>query len=155
TGLRHSATAPQRSPALLRLLFLRHRSPRPAHACGVIRRCVDRVSCATRGFLEPLQHAGGGGEPLLDLRRHRLAHPISPHLSHRAWTMTAQAHRLIMIFLLLLALLAFEVWMSLWPLSRPLRPLILVPAVIMIAILAFAFMEIREAPEAAHLFVVA
>jgi hypothetical protein len=69
--------------------------------------------------------------------------------------MKARILRLLIAFALLLVLLALEVWMSFWPLSGPLRPLILVPALLMIAVLTSVFMEIRHAPTAAHLFVVA
>jgi hypothetical protein len=63
--------------------------------------------------------------------------------------------RLAVTFLLLLILLALEVWMSLLPLSSSIRLLILVPAAVMVALVAFGFMEIAAAPPAAHLFAVA
>jgi hypothetical protein len=63
--------------------------------------------------------------------------------------------RLAVTFLLLLILLALEVWMSLLPLPSSVRLLILVPAAVMVALVAFGFMEIAAAPPAAHLFAVA
>jgi hypothetical protein len=63
--------------------------------------------------------------------------------------------RLAVKFLLLLILLALEVWMSLLPLPSSVRLLILVPAAVMVALVAFGFMEIAAAPPAAHLFAVA
>jgi hypothetical protein len=63
--------------------------------------------------------------------------------------------RLAVTFLLLLILLALEVWMSLLPLPSSVRLLILVPAAVMVALVAFGFMEIAEAPQAARLFAVA
>jgi cytochrome c oxidase subunit 4 len=62
---------------------------------------------------------------------------------------------LVVTFLLLLILLALEVWMSLMPLSSSGRLLILIPAVAMVALVAFGFMEIATAPPAAHLFAAA
>jgi hypothetical protein len=63
--------------------------------------------------------------------------------------------RLVVTLLLLLILLALEVRMSLLPLSSSFRLLILVPAAVMVALVAFGFMEIATAPPAAHLFAVA
>jgi cytochrome c oxidase subunit IV len=63
--------------------------------------------------------------------------------------------RLVVIFLLLLILLALEVWMSLLPFSSSARLLILIPAAVMVALVAFGFMELATAPPAAHLFAVA
>jgi cytochrome c oxidase subunit IV len=67
----------------------------------------------------------------------------------------ARTIRLVVTFLLLVTLLALEVWMSLLPLSSSVRLLILIPALAMVALVAFGFMEIAEAPQAARLFAVA
>ncbi len=69
--------------------------------------------------------------------------------------MRGRVVRLAVTFLLLLILLALEVWMSLLPLSSSIRLLILVPALAMVALVAFGFMEISTAPPAAHLVAVA
>jgi cytochrome c oxidase subunit 4 len=69
--------------------------------------------------------------------------------------MSRRLIRPVVTFLLLLILLALEVWMSLLPLSSSIRLLILIPAVVMVALVAFGFMEIATAPPAAHLFAVA
>lgn len=68
--------------------------------------------------------------------------------------MRPRIRRLLTVFLVLLALLALEVWMSFW-LPPSYRLLILVPAVIMAVVIAFEFMEVGEAISTAHLFVVA
>ncbi len=69
--------------------------------------------------------------------------------------MRGRVVRLVVTFLLLLILLALEVWMSLPPLSSSIRPVILIPALAMVALVSFGFMEIATAPPAAHLFAVA
>ncbi|HEY7552067.1 MAG TPA: hypothetical protein VH913_21395 [Hyphomicrobiaceae bacterium] len=69
--------------------------------------------------------------------------------------MRGRAIHLVVTFLLLLILLALEVWMHLLPLSSSTRLLILIPALVMAALVAFRFMEIAAAPPAAHLFAVA
>lgn len=69
--------------------------------------------------------------------------------------MRGRTARLLATFLLLLILLALEVWMSLLPPSPSIRVLILISALAMVALVAFGFMEIATAPPAAHLFAVA
>jgi cytochrome c oxidase subunit IV len=55
----------------------------------------------------------------------------------------------------LIALLGVEVAASLIPWSPSVRPLLLIPAAVMVAIIAFALMEIRRAPPIARLFAAA
>jgi cytochrome c oxidase subunit 4 len=65
------------------------------------------------------------------------------------------ARRLLIAWIGLMALLGIEVAASLLPWSPWLRPLLLIPAVLMVAIVAVAFMEIARAPSIAWLFATA
>ena len=69
--------------------------------------------------------------------------------------MTARLRELSLTLLLLFLLLAIEFGMAFLPLARSLRPLILIPAVLMIFVVATAFMEVRHGPAIVRLFVVA
>jgi hypothetical protein len=69
--------------------------------------------------------------------------------------MNPRIFRLTIYFALLLILLAVEYRLSFLSMSRPLRPLLLIPAALMAAIVALNFMELRREPEPVHLFAVA
>jgi cytochrome c oxidase subunit IV len=69
--------------------------------------------------------------------------------------MTARLRELTLTLLLLFALLAVELGMAfLLPLSRSARPLILLPAALMICIVGTVFMEVRHGPTIVRLFAV-
>ena len=52
-------------------------------------------------------------------------------------------------------LLAVELGVSLLPLERSLRPIVLIPAVLMVGVVGSVFMEVRRGPEIVRLFAVA
>ena len=66
--------------------------------------------------------------------------------------MNPRSRHLLLAWALLMALLAIEFGASFLPLDRAARPLILVPAALMIAVVSVAFMELRRGPEAMRLF---
>jgi cytochrome c oxidase subunit 4 len=65
------------------------------------------------------------------------------------------ARRLLLTWALLLALLAIELGASYLPLSRAARPLILIPALVMVGMVAVVFMEVRQGPMIVRLFAAA
>ena len=65
--------------------------------------------------------------------------------------MTRSRH-LVLAWGLLIALLAIEFGASFLALDRTARPLILIPAALMIAVVSVTFMELRRGPEAMRLF---
>lgn len=69
--------------------------------------------------------------------------------------MTIRLRELSLTLLLLFVLLAVEFGMAFLPLARSLRPLILIPAVLMVYVVASVFMEVRQGPAVVRLFVVA
>jgi cytochrome c oxidase subunit 4 len=62
------------------------------------------------------------------------------------------ARRLLIAWVGLIALLAIEVAVSLIPWTPASRPLLLIPAVLMVMVVAIEFMEITRAPRIARLF---
>jgi len=69
--------------------------------------------------------------------------------------MTDRLRELSLTLLLLLVLLALEFGMAFLPLARSLRPLILVPAALMVCLVGAVFMEIRQGPAIVRLFAIA
>lgn len=69
--------------------------------------------------------------------------------------MTPRFRSLVLAWGLLLVLLTAEFGASLLPLARSARPLILIPAVLMAAIVATVFMEVARGPAIVRLFAVA
>jgi caa(3)-type oxidase subunit IV len=69
--------------------------------------------------------------------------------------MTPRFRRLWLTLGLLLVLLAIEVGVSFLPLDRAARPLVLIPAVVMVGVVGTVFMEVRRGPEIVRLFAVA
>ena len=69
--------------------------------------------------------------------------------------MNPRSRHLLLAWGLLIALLAIEFGASFLPLDRAARPLILIPAALMIAVVSVAFMEVRRGPETIRLFVAA
>jgi len=65
--------------------------------------------------------------------------------------MTRSRH-LLLAWGLLIALLAIEFGASFLALDRTARPLILIPAALMIAVVSVTFMELRQGPEPIRLF---
>jgi len=63
--------------------------------------------------------------------------------------------KVLLTWLVLIALLALEVGISFLPLSPRLRPLILVPAVAMLAVILLSFMQVGRGPGIVRLFAVA
>ena len=61
--------------------------------------------------------------------------------------------RLFATYLGLLLLLGGELGLSFLPLSRDLRPLLLVPALLMVSLVGFQFMQVRSGPTIVRLFV--
>lgn len=62
------------------------------------------------------------------------------------------ARRLLVTYAFLLLLLAIEVACSFLPLSRGARPLILLPAVMMVGAVGLQFMDVRSGPTIVRLF---
>ncbi len=69
--------------------------------------------------------------------------------------MTPRFRHLWLTLGLLLVLLAIEVGVSFLPLDRAARPLVLIPAVVMVGVVGTVFMEVRRGPEIVRLFAVA
>ncbi|MDQ6869546.1 MAG: hypothetical protein M3178_14660 [Pseudomonadota bacterium] len=69
--------------------------------------------------------------------------------------MTPRFHRLWLTLVLLLVLLAIEFGTSFLPLDRSARPLVLIPAVLMVGVVGTIFMEVGRGPEIIRLFAVA
>jgi cytochrome c oxidase subunit IV len=69
--------------------------------------------------------------------------------------MRQELRRLLLIWLLLLALGAIELGASYLPWPRGLRPLVMLPGVIMVGIVAMGFMEVRRGPALVRAFAVA
>lgn len=60
--------------------------------------------------------------------------------------------RLVTAWLVLLLLLALEFGLTFLPLAREVRPVILIPAVAMAAVVAVAFMQIERGPAVVRVF---
>jgi len=69
--------------------------------------------------------------------------------------MTRVLRRLAIAWVLLLVLLALQLGLTFLPLPREARPLILVPAALMAAIVAVAFMQIDRGPAIVRVFAAA
>jgi cytochrome c oxidase subunit IV len=69
--------------------------------------------------------------------------------------MTPRFRRLWLTLMLLLVLLTMEFGVSFLPLDRSARPLVLIPAVLMVGVVATIFMEVGRGPEIVRLFAVA
>lgn len=69
--------------------------------------------------------------------------------------MTPRFRRLWLTLVLLLVLLAIEFGASFLPLDRSARPLVLIPAVLMVGVVGTTFMEVGRGPEIIRLFAVA
>lgn len=69
--------------------------------------------------------------------------------------MTARLRELSLALLLLFVLLAIEFGMALLLLPRSLRPLILIPAALMVCVVGSVFMEARQGSVIVRLFIVA
>lgn len=69
--------------------------------------------------------------------------------------MTQRFRRLWLTLALLLVLLAIEFGASFLPLGRSARPLVLIPAVLMVGVVGTSFMEVGRGPEIIRLFAVA
>jgi hypothetical protein len=63
--------------------------------------------------------------------------------------------RLLVTYLLLLALLGCEFALSFLPIARGLRPLLLIPALVMVALVGLQFMKVRSGPTIVRLFAAA
>ena len=69
--------------------------------------------------------------------------------------MSERLRRLVLAWVSLVVLLAIQVGISFLPLDRSARPIVLIPAVLMVGIVGTAFMEIMRGPEIVRLFVIA
>jgi len=69
--------------------------------------------------------------------------------------MTPRFRRLSLTLALLLALLAIEFGASFLPMDRAVRPLVLIPAVLMVGTVGTMFMDVGRGPEIVRLFAVA
>jgi len=69
--------------------------------------------------------------------------------------MTPRFRRLWLTLVLLLVLLAIEFGVSFLPLGRSARPLVLIPAVLMVVVVGTVFMEVGRGPEIIRLFAIA
>jgi hypothetical protein len=63
--------------------------------------------------------------------------------------------RLLFTYVLLLALLGCEFGLSFLPIARDLRPLLLIPALVMVALVGVQFMQVRSGPTIVRLFAAA
>ncbi len=69
--------------------------------------------------------------------------------------MSQRFRRLLLAWVLLMVLLASEFGASFLPLDRAGRPLVLIPAVLMVGVVGTIFMEVGRGPEIIRLFAVA
>jgi cytochrome c oxidase subunit IV len=69
--------------------------------------------------------------------------------------MSQRFRRLLLAWVLLMVLLAIEFGASFLPLDRSARPLVLIPAVLMVGVVGTIFMEVGRGPEIVRLFAVA
>ncbi|MGI8570974.1 MAG: cytochrome C oxidase subunit IV family protein [Methylocella sp.] len=69
--------------------------------------------------------------------------------------MNERLGRLLMAWALLMVLLAIEFGASFLPSDRSARPLVLIPAVLMVGVVGSIFMEVGRGPEIIRLFAVA
>jgi cytochrome c oxidase subunit IV len=69
--------------------------------------------------------------------------------------MTPRFRRLWLTLVLLLVLLAIEFGVSFLALDRAARPLVLIPAVLMVGVVGTVFMEVGRGPEIIRLFAIA
>ena len=69
--------------------------------------------------------------------------------------MNQRLRGLLWAWVLLMVLLAIEFGASFLPLDRSARPLILIPAVLMVWVVGTVFMEVGQGPEIVRLFAVA
>jgi len=67
----------------------------------------------------------------------------------------AGMRNLLLAWLALLALLAMEVGVSLLPMSRTARPLILIPALLMLGVIVLSLMQVGRGPIIVRLFAAA
>jgi cytochrome c oxidase subunit IV len=69
--------------------------------------------------------------------------------------MNQRFRRLLLAWVLLMVLLAIEFGASFLPLDRSARPLVLIPAVLMVGVVGTIFMEVERGPEIVRLFAIA
>jgi cytochrome c oxidase subunit IV len=69
--------------------------------------------------------------------------------------MSQRFRRLLLAWVLLMVLLAIEFGASFLPLDRSARPLVLIPAVLMVGVVGTIFMEVERGPEIVRLFAIA
>ena len=67
--------------------------------------------------------------------------------------MTARLSLLVLTWIALLVLLAIAYFMAFLPIDRDLRPVILIPAVLMVVLVATVFMEAGRGPTIVRLFI--
>ena len=75
--------------------------------------------------------------------------------SAREATLAADIKRLLFTWMLLVALGGAELAASYFPLPRGLRPLIVIPGVLMVLVVAVAFMDVKKGPVIVRAFAVA
>jgi caa(3)-type oxidase subunit IV len=69
--------------------------------------------------------------------------------------MSRRLRQLVLAWVLLMVLLAIQIGVSFLPLGQSSRPLVLVPAVLMVCLVGTVFMEVGRGPEIIRLFAVA
>jgi hypothetical protein len=69
--------------------------------------------------------------------------------------MNQRLRHLFLAWVLLMVLLAIEFGASFLPLARSDRPLVLIPAVLMVGVVGTVFMEVERGPQIVRLFAVA
>jgi cytochrome c oxidase subunit IV len=69
--------------------------------------------------------------------------------------MRQRFRRLLLAWVLLMVLLAIEFGVSFLPLDRSARPLVLIPAMLMVGVVGTTFMEVGRGPEIVRLFAIA
>ncbi len=102
------------------------------------------VALATVGLL---RRSGPSGRPEADPPRH------SPMDTHSAYP--PEFSRLLLSWIVLLLLGAAQFAASFLPLGRSLRPLVMVPGVLMVVVVAVSFMEVGKGPTIVRGFAVA
>jgi cytochrome c oxidase subunit IV len=69
--------------------------------------------------------------------------------------MSGRLRQLVLAWVLLMVLLAIQIGVSFLPLGQSGRPLVLIPAMLMVGVVGTVFMEVGRGPEIIRLFAIA
>src|SRR6201999_323694 len=145
----------RRCAPFLHFILHQHRVARAAHGDRRWSAHLDHAPRPAGRIFPGVSHAGRGVLSLLEFRRHRVDHALPAHLFGGEGRMRREIRRLVLVWLLLLALGAVEVAASRLSLPRGLRPLIMLPGILMVGVVAVGFMDVRRGPALVRAFAAA